>query len=253
MRDMHADDEANDAAQGPAQQDRPRCDWGLGDYQYPLTPELVCDPVYTAEFAANMEKWRLGLEEIIEHATDALPFQQTIYDKACLAGECESHEHYTAAAKMSEAFCKMKGGIEVCAAFLIKAEGVQDLFSKCVLVAHRSDKPLRLVLLRATPSRTTRQWDLDSGVNLPWTLKFERVNTNGHEHLDFRSDKAFFLEVQAECAAWDAQAVVCQRLDTRPISMEEFEVVSLGPPLGLLSLAVEDLRELLGEGRLRND
>ena len=80
LRDMHADDEANDAAQGPAQ--RPRCDLGLGDYQYPLTPELVCDPVYTAEFAANMEKWRLGLEEIIEHATDALPFQQTIYDKA---------------------------------------------------------------------------------------------------------------------------------------------------------------------------
>ena len=122
------------------------------------------------------------------------------------------------------------------------------MISCCILVCHRRDRPAQAIFLKLEPCDPTIPWDIDSGVNLPWTLSFSRVHHDyfGVRILDMYIDIVFMLELARSAQA--CSDIVCHRLATSPCELDRLKVHRKEPGKMLRSSLVEELSSIAEDG-----
>ena len=200
--------------------------WSIGSPQCPLSASRLDTPAFTEEFAREVDAISEDLDQVISHLPNALPFRRTSYCSACAPGYCVGSPHFELASTVRADFGKLQSrrDLSVLSAYIFLGQAAGVAFSRCVLVAHKFDAPLRLVFLCLQPCEPTTLAHIESGANVPWKLKLKRVRSRDRDYLDFVEDGPFFLDLVQSYKQRHCDELSCKQLTFEPLGLDTLEV-----------------------------
>ena len=128
--------------------------WSIGNASSPLSSQHICDPPFSPDLSADLERWLAQVEAIVQHKGDALPSRVTVYDNSCEPGLCMNDELFRDAMAMKTVFLKSQKS-QVLSAYTVIGESAANKFCINIMVAHKFDRPVKMVFIRVQPARPT--------------------------------------------------------------------------------------------------
>ena len=129
--------------------------------------------------------------------------------------------------------------------FLIIGESAEDIESTIFMLALRVEKPKACVVLQMLPTAGTIHWDIDSNVNMPWSLRMDR---SGQQCLNFRFGLEFFCDFMERCRASQIEEIRARLLHGEAASVEVFKATGGGNMATLFGSALADLAAIQEPG-----